>query len=143
MLGRMLAQLRAGSLVGRQAELEQIDRALERLDSGRLRCLTVEGEPGIGKTRLLAELRLRARTGGYRVLRGVASEFETYLPFGVVVDAFDAYLASLLDDIAGGWPAELRAELGSVFPSLRSAARHPPRRRPATSATAPIARCEA
>ncbi len=107
------------SLVGRESELERIDRVLEGLHSGPLRCLTVEGEPGIGKTRLLAELRRRSEDRGHLVLQGVASELETYLPFGVVADAFDAYLASLRDGIAGDWPPELRAELGSMFPSLR------------------------
>jgi DNA-binding NarL/FixJ family response regulator len=107
------------SLVGREAELERIDGVLERLHSGPLRCLTVEGEPGIGKTRLLAELRRRSEGQGQLVLQGVASEFETYLPFGVVADAFDAYLASRGDRIAGDWPPQLRAELASMFPSLR------------------------
>jgi hypothetical protein len=130
----MLARM--DRLVGREAELERIDRVLERLHSGPLRCLTVEGEPGIGKTRLLAELRRRSEDQGQLVLHGVASEFETYLPFGVVADAFDAYLASLRDYLAGGWPPQLRAELASMFPSLHDrpglrlparAQRHPPR----------------
>ena len=98
----------------------EVDRALERLDSVVLSCLTIEGEPGIGKTRLLAELRRRAEARGHIVLEGVASEFETYVPFGVVTDAFDAYLAAIHDDVAAGWPGQLRAELGRIFPSLRA-----------------------
>jgi len=108
------------SLVGREDELAEVDRALERLDSTHLRCLTIEGEPGIGKTRLLAELRRRCEERGHTVLAGVASEFETFVPFGVVTDAFDAYLAAGHDDIAADWPTELRAELGRIFPSLRA-----------------------
>ncbi len=58
-----------------------IDRALERLDTGAQGCLTVEGEPGIGKTRMLdGAAPARRANGGYLVLRGVASEFETYVP---------------------------------------------------------------
>jgi DNA-binding NarL/FixJ family response regulator len=108
------------SLVGRQAELAQIDSVLEGIDSGAQRCLTIEGEPGIGKTRLLEELRGHAESRGFIVLHGIAAEFESSLPFGVVADAFDAYLASLDEDTVAGWPAELRAELGLIFPALRA-----------------------
>ena len=108
------------SLVGREAELARIDSALEGVDSGAQRCLTIEGEPGIGKTRLLEELRHHSEGRGHIVLHGVAAEFESSLPFGVAADAFDAYLASLDEDVIAGWPAELRAELGRIFPSLRA-----------------------
>ncbi len=52
---------RTGGLVGREAELEQLQQALERTlreQAGRL--LTVVGEPGIGKSRLLLEFRAQA-----------------------------------------------------------------------------------
>src|SRR5947208_17164824 len=42
-----------GDVVGRPAELEAIRRELAMARAGRLVGLTVEGEPGIGKTRLL------------------------------------------------------------------------------------------
>ncbi len=107
-------------LVGREAELEAIERALAGLDSGGgQRCLTIEGEPGIGKTRLLAELGRRCERRGDLVLRGTASEFEAYVPFAVVVETFDAYLASLDDEATAGWPAGLRGDLGEIFPALR------------------------
>lgn len=110
---------RSRTLVGREAEIATIEGALERLESGGQSCLTIEGEPGIGKTRLLAELRRRADEQGHIVLWGAASEFESYLPFGVAVDAFDAYLASLDAETTDEWPVELRAELGGIFPALR------------------------
>ncbi len=108
------------SLVGREAELAQIDSALDALDSGELGCLTLEGEPGIGKTRLLAELHRRSEERGHIVLRGAGADFETNVPFGVAVDAFDAYLAAHDEDVAAGLPADVRAELGDIFPSLRT-----------------------
>ena len=58
------------------------------------RCLAIEGEPGIGKTRLLRELRERAEGRGHLVLGGSAAEFERDMPFSVWVDALDAYVAS-------------------------------------------------
>ncbi len=80
------------------------------------------GEPGIGKTRLLAELAARADARGHLVLSGSASELERDLPFWVFVDALDEYLQGLepwrLDELEDGD----RAELATVFPSLSSLA---------------------
>jgi predicted ATPase len=74
---------RADPMVGRRFELEQLDAALEALAAGAPACLAVEGEPGIGKTRLLRELRCRAEERGDLVLSGSAAEFERDLPYGV------------------------------------------------------------
>ena len=85
-------------IVGRQAELETLGRALAALDEGSAAMLYVVGEPGIGKTRLLAELQARAHARRHLVLAGRAAEFERDLPFGLFVAALDDYLASLTDD---------------------------------------------
>ena len=82
-------------------------------------CLAVEGEPGIGKTRLLSELRRQAEERGYLVLAGSAAEFERDLPFGVWVDALDAYVASQDLDTRGDLDAQLLHDLAGVLPSLK------------------------
>jgi predicted ATPase len=46
-------------LVGREREVARIDGATAELAAGRGQALLIVGEPGIGKTRLLAELRAR------------------------------------------------------------------------------------
>jgi hypothetical protein len=56
--------------------------------------VAVEGEPGIGKTSLLSELRHRAEDHGCLLLYGLAAEFERELPFSVWTDALDAHVAS-------------------------------------------------
>src|SRR5438874_2540613 len=43
----------AGAMVGRPVELAAIQQELATAASGRMAAVTVEGEPGIGKTRLL------------------------------------------------------------------------------------------
>jgi DNA-binding NarL/FixJ family response regulator len=109
----------AGRTVGRDLELEQLTAALAGLASGAAGCLAVEGEPGIGKTHLLAALRRQAENEGCLVLAGSATEFERDLPFSVWVDTLDAYVASQELDLCDGWNAELVDELSRVIPSVR------------------------
>ena len=106
------------TLVGREGELEHLEAALDALAEGRPSYVAIEGEPGIGKTRLLGELRARAEGRGHVVLAGAAAEFESEMPFSVWVDALDAYVVS--QDFAAheAWDEELAAELGQVLPSL-------------------------
>jgi predicted ATPase len=69
------------SLQGREAELEAIEEALDAVARGGRRLLMVRGEAGIGKTRLLAELRERAAAQRFVVLEGRATELERDVPF--------------------------------------------------------------
>ena len=108
----------AEPIVGRAAELEAVDRALAELQHGRPALLEVVGEPGIGKTRLLAELGARADALGHLVLGGSASELERDLPFSVFVDALDEYVEGLERARSMLCPDEVRTELATVFPSL-------------------------
>ena len=108
----------ADQLVGRAAELEAIDRALGELCDGQTARLVIQGEPGIGKTRLLAELAKRADARGCTVLGGSASELERDLPFWVFVDALDEYVAGLDPRLAAALSDEVRSELAHVLPSV-------------------------
>ncbi|MFK7989596.1 MAG: protein kinase [Sandaracinaceae bacterium] len=64
--------VRAGlPLLGRRAELAQLDAALANaFDDGRATALTVVGPPGIGKSRLRAELEQRLAERGIETLTG-------------------------------------------------------------------------
>jgi DNA-binding NarL/FixJ family response regulator/tetratricopeptide (TPR) repeat protein len=110
----------ARPIVGREPELELIEELLEGTCAGGARFLFVAGEPGIGKTRLLAELLARAEARGCLALHGSATEFERELPFGLVVDAVDEYLESLDPQAFQRLAAEDLTELAAVFPALRS-----------------------
>ena len=109
--------------VGRESELELLDAALDALAESGLVCVALEGEPGIGKTRLLGELGDRAKARGCLVLAGSATEFERDLPFSVWVDALDGYVASQELGLHEAWDGEAVAELAGVLPSVARPAR--------------------
>ena len=122
----MLASIRmapsAEQLVGRTAELGVLDGALASLKERSFGALEVVGEPGIGKTRLLAELGARGDQQGLLVLSGSASEFEGELPFWVFVDALDEYVQGLEPKRLNALGDETLAELAHVLPSISGVA---------------------
>ena len=70
------SQRRTIPLVGRRHELQLLEHAYDRLgESSRAHLVTVLGEPGIGKTRLVDEF-LAGLPSDVRVLSGRTSEFE-------------------------------------------------------------------
>jgi len=86
----MGAGLRHAALVGRQRELRFLSRQLDDVLGGEgCRLVLLEGEAGIGKSRLLAETTTRARVKGFVVLRGAAEELELDRPFGAIAEALE------------------------------------------------------
>lgn len=107
-------------LVGRDRELDALERLLRQACAGPSRFVVVRGEPGIGKTCLLAKLARRGGAAGCLVLQGRATELEREFPFGLLVDALDPYLGSLDARSFDRFAAEELDEHGWVFPALRS-----------------------
>jgi ATP/maltotriose-dependent transcriptional regulator MalT len=114
--------LLADHLVGRAEELGLLDQVLAEVDHGRAAAIELVGEPGIGKTRLLAELSTRADARGWLALSGSGSELERDLPFSVFVDALDEYLHGLDPRSLARLDEDVRTELAHVFPSLAALA---------------------
>ena len=110
-------------LVGRSAELAVLGAALDRITRGQPTAVALAGEPGIGKTRLLAELGRTADARGMLVLAGGASEFESDMPFWLFVDALDEYVRGLAPGRLAALDDDARAELAHVLPSWSTAER--------------------
>src|SRR5213080_1319047 len=109
-------------LVGRAEELGSFERVLAEVDRGDAAAMQLVGEPGIGKSRLLAEFASRADAAGRLVLAGSASELERDLPFSVFVDALDEYVQGLEPERLAALKDDVRTELAHVFPSLSALA---------------------
>ena len=106
----------------RESELSELDAALSASGRG---AVVVEGPAGIGKSRLLAELRTRGEAGGALVLSSRGSVLEREFSFGVVRQLFEALV------VAEPHAARRRrgAGAGAVFdPRAEAAATRPSRR---------------
>jgi DNA-binding CsgD family transcriptional regulator len=84
----MGAQASVPRLYGRMDESAVLSEALDVVASGQPRVVLIEGEAGIGKTRLAAEALEGARGRDMQVLAGRAEELERTRPFGLVADVF-------------------------------------------------------
>jgi DNA-binding CsgD family transcriptional regulator len=93
----------ASLLLEREVQVAALQALVDAAGSGGGRFVVVEGTAGIGKTRLLAEGRAIAGSGGMRVLAARGGEFEGEFAYGIVRQLFEPLLAAA--------PAELRTEL--------------------------------
>ncbi|MBZ0305594.1 MAG: AAA family ATPase, partial [Anaerolineae bacterium] len=87
---RFRRSLRKSPIVGREKELDIIQKALEALQEAKPRILRIEGEPGIGKSRLAAELTYLAEHSGLRVATGFClstGKSVAFLPWRPVIRA--------------------------------------------------------
>ncbi|MBO0845902.1 MAG: AAA family ATPase, partial [Nocardioides sp.] len=105
-------------LVGRDAELEQLRSTLGISVSGPAFSSTghaavlLAGDAGVGKTRLLTELRDRAVDDGWMVQAGHCLDFADsalpYLPFSEITGRIARELPDLFDEVAARHPALFR-----------------------------------
>lgn len=101
-------------LYGRDEELRATLELLRAAGAGEFRSLLVTGEPGIGKSALLAATAGRAGAEGMFVLEGRAAEHEQSVPFSLAIEALDPAAAAMHPArraVAG-------AELAAVLPAM-------------------------
>lgn len=99
------------AFLGRDDEMARLTQILRRAPEQGLRVVRIEGEPGIGKSRVLEELRRHAETLGHATAVGTAVEFERALPLHPFVQAFE---------IRPDSPDLLRRQLGQLLLGERS-----------------------
>ena len=80
--------------------------------------MQIVGEPGIGKSRLIADLLERAPSRGFLAVGGRASELERDVPFAVWQDALTLVLPQAAERLKHRLASEYQCELSAVFPSL-------------------------
>jgi DNA-binding NarL/FixJ family response regulator len=106
-------------LVGRAVERAAIAAALQSVRTRPGGIVAIEGEAGIGKSRLLADLMLSA--SDCTVLDARASEFERDLPYALFTEALDGHLSALGDRARARLGVPDPGALGGVLPALPGA----------------------
>jgi DNA-binding CsgD family transcriptional regulator/tetratricopeptide (TPR) repeat protein len=114
----MASRMTSSRIVGRAAELAELEAALAEARDGRAALAFVAGESGVGKTRLVTELCRGAKAQGARVLCGDCVELgEGELPYAPLVAALRP-LVREADPALRALPANTRAELATLLPEL-------------------------
>ena len=105
-----------GSLIGRDAEWDRLRATWHDAVRGRSRVALIDGETGVGKSRLADDFARWVTAEGGTVLRGRAFDVRVGVPFGAMIEA----LRSGIDapGLSGTDPQWL-AELARIVPELR------------------------
>src|SRR5690242_9883039 len=102
-----LVARRRGPFVGRGPELAAFEQAWKRVEDGQRQMVFIGGEPGAGKSRLVADVAGKLADHGVAVLVG-ASTADAGVPYEPFADA----LGRLLSAGPAGCLAEPLAEFG-------------------------------
>jgi DNA-binding SARP family transcriptional activator len=109
----------SAGFVGRGPELAALTDALEQARSGHGRLVLVRGEPGIGKSRLAAELAAHARADGAVVLAGRCWEAGGAPAYWPWVQSLRAYVRGRRADELARAAGDGAADLAGLLPELR------------------------
>ncbi len=110
-------------LIGRNAELTALQECLEAAARGQGGVVLLSGEAGIGKSRLVAELRRSAETFDFQPLAGQCFPTDRACPYAPLLDLLGTFLAPLS-------PSQITTALGAsaraLFPLLPEQVQHLP-----------------
>src|SRR5438270_1752890 len=117
-----------GPLLGRTTELSTLIKLYHTAQRGQTQVVLLEGEVGIGKTRLASEFLAWAEVEGADVLRGQAFETGGHLPYRPMIEALRPRIErenapdDLLSDLWLAELARLLPELYDRYPDLSAPA---------------------
>jgi hypothetical protein len=97
--------------VGRHKEIEQLNTVLKTVQGGSGSCVLISGDAGIGKSRLVAEIRASAERMDFETLIGRCFEQDRSFPFAPLIDMLRPFFAQSLK------PDQLEV-VGPIAPQL-------------------------
>jgi tetratricopeptide (TPR) repeat protein len=113
-----LAAFASGAFVGREVERRLLAERMAEVVGGRMRVVLVVGEPGIGKTALVADATSAARASGARVLYGRSDE-DLRVPYQPFVESLRQLITQATDAVLEGIGARSLAEIARLIPEVR------------------------
>lgn len=105
-------------LVGRRRETELLVEALPAVQRGQGQCFLLSGEAGVGKSRLLAEVRRRAEEQGFLTLPGQCFEPDLTFPYAPFIDALRSFFARQSPAQTAQMLGPLAVEIVKLLPEL-------------------------
>lgn len=108
--------------IGRAREFSALVQAIHDAQAGRGQVVLLEGEPGIGKSRLLHETLTYARRQEMLVLATDCYQVEQAIPYQPVVELLEQALAAAPANRFLALPPAYLAELATLSPELRELA---------------------
>ncbi|MBI2762677.1 MAG: AAA family ATPase [Chloroflexi bacterium] len=117
----MISRISSPVFVGRGDELQRLRAALEGARSGAVGTVIVGGEAGVGKTRLLAELRAGVESSGLRFLGGGCVDLgDGAPPYDPLVAALRPWLKALPPEDRERIVGPARSAVLQLIPDLES-----------------------
>ncbi len=110
------------AFAGRDRELARLERCWADVRDGTGRIVLVAGEPGIGKTALVARLATRVHEAGDVVLYGRCDD-DFGVPYEPFVEALGQLLPNLPEPLLGAHVQEYGPQLAHLLPGLRRSVR--------------------
>ena len=112
-----MSRISSPIFVGRTAEIASLERAWSDVCAGSGRLRLIHGEAGIGKTRLIAELKVRFGESGGTVHRGRCLDLgEGMLPFGPVVEVMRSIVVDRVVQAGADIPSAASEALDALIP---------------------------
>jgi class 3 adenylate cyclase/DNA-binding CsgD family transcriptional regulator len=108
---------RSLALVGREAEIAELESEYARVEAGELRAVLLLGDGGLGKTRLANEL-ARTRGSNSICLSARAYPLGATASLGLWVEALEQHLRSLEPETVAELSAAGAADLAALLPSV-------------------------
>ena len=105
--------------VGRELEIARLSERLRTALAGQGNLILLEGEAGVGKTRLTYHTLQTAAASGATIISATCQTLERQLPFAPLADAIGRYLHELPDAALPSLPAASLTQLGQIIPSLQ------------------------
>lgn len=105
-------------LVGRDQELTALRSCLHEALGGHGALVVLEGEAGVGKTRLAVGVLQEAAAAGATVISATCQAIEKYLPFASLADVLGRYLHRVPNEALHLLPTASLAQMAQIVPSL-------------------------
>ncbi|MFQ5722414.1 MAG: AAA family ATPase, partial [Candidatus Aminicenantales bacterium] len=103
-------------MVGREKELNKLELHVLRVINGEGSIVSVIGEAGIGKSRLITELKSKDVINRVRLLEGRALSFGKNLSYHPIIDILKKWAAIKEDDTETESISKLEKAIGNIYP---------------------------